>query len=98
MHGAARKRTRSTWRSITSGARPSVQAPDPHAAEGEQRVRLTLLWRVIRPFRRRARFVIALIVLNTALASLGIGMVFPILQAILDPGYKSEVLSKLMPV
>ena len=56
-----------------------------------------LFWRGIGPYRRRAFFVLFLVVIDTGLASLGIGMVLPVFQALLDPEHKDGMLASIMP-
>lgn len=52
---------------------------------------------VIGPFRRRGLGVLALVMLDTALASVGVGMVFPVFQVLINPGHDSPVLYQLIP-
>lgn len=49
------------------------------------------------PFRRRAALVLALVLADTVLASLGIGMVLPVFQALLDPEHKNALVASVMP-
>jgi ATP-binding cassette, subfamily B, bacterial MsbA len=55
------------------------------------------LWRLLRPYRRRAAIVMVLVLADTALASLGVGIVLPVLQAILDPEHRSPMISSVFP-
>ncbi len=58
-------------------------------------------WSLIRaaigPFRRRGVYVLALVVLDTALAGLGVGMVFPVFQVLIDPAHDSPLLQAAIP-
>lgn len=55
------------------------------------------LWQVLGPYRRAAIGVLGLVLLDTALASLGVGMVLPIFQTLLDPEFKSALFGYLFP-
>jgi ABC-type multidrug transport system fused ATPase/permease subunit len=59
---------------------------------------LSFIWKVIQPFRGRAALVMALVLMDTALASLGIGMVLPVFQAILAPEQSHATLSRIAPI
>jgi ABC-type bacteriocin/lantibiotic exporter with double-glycine peptidase domain len=58
-------------------------------------------WAMIRavlgPYRKRAIIVLVLVIIDTALASLGIGLVFPVFQAIIDPVDAGPLLKSLFP-
>ena len=58
----------------------------------------TIMWQVVE--RRRLRFflLVALMIADGALNSIGIGMVLPVLQAVLQDGQINPVLSALFPV
>jgi ABC-type bacteriocin/lantibiotic exporter with double-glycine peptidase domain len=56
-----------------------------------------LILKVIRPFRRQAVGVAALVVLDTVLTSLGVGVVLPVFQALLDPQHRSTVVTDMLP-
>lgn len=56
-----------------------------------------LIRAVLGPFRRRGLGVLALVVLDTALASLGIGMVLPVFQVLIDPAQGSPLLNQAIP-
>lgn len=58
---------------------------------------IDLVRAVIGPFGRRGLGVLALVVLDTVFASLGIGMVFPVFQALIDPAHSSALLDRAMP-
>jgi ABC-type bacteriocin/lantibiotic exporter with double-glycine peptidase domain len=53
--------------------------------------------RLIRPLRRSAIVVASLALLDTMLTSLGVSVVLPVFQALLDPQHDSEVLTRFMP-
>jgi ATP-binding cassette subfamily C protein len=55
------------------------------------------LWDVIVPYRVRALGVIALAMGDTILTSVGVGAVFPVLQALLDPEHQSAAISRWFP-
>jgi len=52
--------------------------------------------RVIGPFKKRLFLVLFLVILDTVLASLGIGMVLPVFQALIDPSQESALLKKIL--
>lgn len=52
---------------------------------------------VIGPYRTRGIGVLALVVLDTMLATLGVGMVLPVFQALIDPGHGSPLLYQAIP-
>lgn len=56
-----------------------------------------LFWEAVGPYRRRVYWVLFLVLVDTGLASLGIGMVLPVFQALLDPEHKGGVLTAVMP-
>jgi ABC-type bacteriocin/lantibiotic exporter with double-glycine peptidase domain len=56
-----------------------------------------LILAAIGPFRRRSAYVLMLVVMDTALAGLGVGMVFPVFQALLDPAHTSQLLQAAIP-
>lgn len=68
----------------------------------QQRLSSSTEWSLVRavlgPFRRRGLVVVALVVLDTLFASLGVGMVFPIFQAMIDPAHDSPLLRDIVPV
>lgn len=68
------------------------------AAEQQHQVNRKMLWEVLGPHRGKAVKVLALQVLNTAFASLGVGMVLPVFQALLAPDHQSRLLSLLLPI
>ncbi len=51
----------------------------------------------IRPFRKRLLLVLMLVMLDTVLASLGIGMILPVFQTLLDPLHENAMLSDILP-
>lgn len=57
-----------------------------------------LFWEGIGPYRRRAFLVLLLVLVDTGLASLGIGMVLPVFQALLDPEHKGGILETVIPI
>lgn len=57
----------------------------------------SLIQAVIGPFRWRGLGVLTLVVVDTALAGLGIGMVFPVFQALIDPAHDSPLLNQAIP-
>jgi ABC-type bacteriocin/lantibiotic exporter with double-glycine peptidase domain len=71
----------------------STQAADSEVA----RVRLRFIFETTRPFRRRTLVVLALILADTTLASLGVGIVLPVFQALLDPEHDTPLLFHVMP-
>ena len=71
-----------------------MTTPQPASQAGGN----SLVGAVIGPFRRRGLGVLALVLVDTALASLGIGMVFPVFQVLLDPANGSPVLNEAFPV
>lgn len=60
-------------------------------------MKLPIIVEVVRPFRGRAAAVIALLLLDTALTSLGVGMVLPVFQSLLDPDHSSAFLAQALP-
>jgi ABC-type multidrug transport system fused ATPase/permease subunit len=56
------------------------------------------LWNVVRPFRRNAIAVVALVIVDTILASMGIGMILPVFQAMLTPDVNNSILNTVLPV
>ena len=52
---------------------------------------------VIGPYRTRGLGLIALVMLDTILATLGVGMVLPVFQALIDPGHGSPLLYQAIP-
>jgi subfamily B ATP-binding cassette protein MsbA len=57
-----------------------------------------LIKRVIGPFRLRWLGVLALVALDTTLSTLGVGIVLPVFQALIDPGHGSPMLYKAIPI
>lgn len=55
------------------------------------------LWEVLGPHRRTALGVLCLVLIDTALASIGVGMVLPIFQALLDSEFRSPLFDTLFP-
>lgn len=51
----------------------------------------------IEPFKKRLLLVLMLVMLDTILASLGIGMVLPVFQALLNPLHENALLSDILP-
>lgn len=58
---------------------------------------LLLVFQVIKPFRRKALGILALVLLDTMLAGFGVGLVFPVFQALLDPQHNSDFLRSIAP-
>lgn len=58
---------------------------------------LKLIWRVIAPYRRRAAFVLVLVLLDTAVTSAAVGIVLPIFQALLAPEEALASLARHVP-
>jgi ABC-type bacteriocin/lantibiotic exporter with double-glycine peptidase domain len=56
-----------------------------------------LALRVISPFHKRVCKVMAVVVIDNFLASIGIGMIFPLFQAIIDPNFENEIFRKYFP-
>lgn len=52
---------------------------------------------VIGPYQARGFRVLALVMLDTMLATLGVGMVLPVFQALIDPGHGSPLLYQAIP-
>lgn len=63
----------------------------------DRRSRGTVLWSAMGPYRIRFLFAVLLILIDTAFTSLGIGIVLPLLQELLDPDLESELLTTLFP-
>jgi hypothetical protein len=61
------------------------------------RVRLRFISETTKPFRRRGIIVLALVLTDTALASMGVGIVLPVFQALLDPQHNTPLLLSVMP-
>lgn len=59
--------------------------------------KIRFLWQVVAPFRRRAFLVLALMLIDSALASIGIGMILPVLQTVLTPASKHIWLMQMIP-
>lgn len=55
------------------------------------------MWEVLGPHRRAALSVLCLVLIDTALASIGVGMVLPLFQALLDPEFRSPLFDTLFP-
>jgi ABC-type bacteriocin/lantibiotic exporter with double-glycine peptidase domain len=55
------------------------------------------IWELLSRYRARAVIVMALVLVDTALASLGVGIVLPVLQAILDPTHRSTLVTRFLP-
>ena len=60
-------------------------------------LRMPDLWRLLGPFRYRALAVLTLVMVDTILASLGVGAVLPVLEAILDPAHHSAIVTRVVP-
>lgn len=58
----------------------------------------SLIQSALGPYKRRGIGVLALVMLDTAFASLGVGMVFPVVQALLAPTHDSPLLSQVIPI
>jgi ABC-type multidrug transport system fused ATPase/permease subunit len=58
---------------------------------------LKFIWRGTTPYRRRAAGVLALVIVDTALTSLGVGIVLPVFQALLDPSHANPLLERAFP-
>lgn len=58
---------------------------------------LSFIWEVIAPFRKRAFFVLAIMLADTALTSTGIGMILPLFQTMLSPEGQSGWLIQFIP-
>jgi len=58
---------------------------------------LAFLWAGIGPYQRRALAVLALVLADTALASLGVGIVLPVFQALLAPDHGNALLERVLP-
>lgn len=58
---------------------------------------LDFLWAGLGPYQRKAVGVLILVLVDTALASLGVGMVLPVFQALLEPDHTSALLEGLLP-
>jgi subfamily B ATP-binding cassette protein MsbA len=71
--------------------------PPPPTNSADTQVDLRRLWLSIGPFRWRATLMLALVLADTVLASLGVAMVLPVFQALLEPGFNSGVLGRLLP-
>lgn len=52
---------------------------------------------VIGPYKKRLYVVITLLMLDTVLASLGIGLVLPVFQTLLDPLHQNSLFSNVLP-
>jgi ABC-type multidrug transport system fused ATPase/permease subunit len=52
------------------------------------------LWEVLHPFRRHALIVLVFALADTVLTGVGVGAVFPFLQALLDPQHRSSSISR----
>jgi ABC-type bacteriocin/lantibiotic exporter with double-glycine peptidase domain len=59
---------------------------------------LPFIWQVLGPFRRRAALVGGLVLLDTALAAVGVGVILPVFQALLNPTHTSAVLTATAPI
>lgn len=57
----------------------------------------SLIQSTLGPYKRRGIGVLALVILDTVFASLGVGMVFPVFQALLAPSHNSPLLNQIMP-
>jgi len=68
-----------------------------HPPSEKRQVELHYVWQMIGPFRRRAALVLLLVIADTALASLGVGMVLPVFQTLLDPEHKNTLLTTVLP-
>src|SRR5687767_11322968 len=53
------------------------------------------LWELLRPFRSHAVLVMLLALADTVLTSVGVGAVFPFLEALLDPAHRSSTISSV---
>lgn len=58
---------------------------------------IRFLWRILGPYQRTGLAVLGLVLLDTALASLGVGIVLPIFQMLLDPEFQSTMFGRLFP-
>ena len=67
------------------------------AHDQHKKLPASFFWAAMGPYRRRACLVMFLVLVDTGLASLGIGMVLPVFQALLDPEHKGGVLVTVMP-
>lgn len=65
--------------------------PDSH-------IDLPFLWQTMGPHRRRALWVIGFVLLDTIMASLGIGMILPVFQALLNPQHENRILTTVLPM
>jgi subfamily B ATP-binding cassette protein MsbA len=63
----------------------------------DRRLKAAELWTLLRPYQRHAVAVMILVLIDTALAGLGVGIVLPVLQAILDAGHRSAMISAVLP-
>lgn len=63
----------------------------------ENHISTKILWESLGPYKRSALVVLALVLLDTSLASLGVGIVLPLFQMLLDNEFKSAFFLKVFP-
>lgn len=59
--------------------------------------RMSFLWEVVEPFRRRALFVLVVMLIDTALASIGVGIILPVFQTMLAPESEHLWIMQIVP-
>ena len=60
-------------------------------------MRTPLFFQVIRPYRRYAAGTMLLMLIDTILTSMGVGIVLPVFQALMDPAHDSPFLTRYLP-
>lgn len=67
-------------------------------AKSDSHIDLSFLWQTMGPQRYRSLWVVALVLLDTAMASLGIGLILPVFQTLLNPQHENRVLTAVLPM
>ncbi|MDD3021943.1 MAG: ABC transporter ATP-binding protein [Alphaproteobacteria bacterium] len=58
---------------------------------------LSIILKVIAPFKKRSIFVLSIIFIDNFLASFGVGMILPVFQVIMEPDGKKQWVTKIYP-